>query len=195
MKHRLFTILSAVSLLLCVATCVLWVRSYWLSDQLAWGYRSIESAQGYVMLGISRFSGLDGSVRNDSHAMRYARRPAHAKYPDWETSIIFLEGLINHDTGERNFGWERGGFAWYENRERNGDLNAVGFAPFCCFAGATALLPLGWTITLWSRRRRRKAGFCFYCGYDLRATPERCPECGMWHGRLAHVRGAGERDA
>ena len=32
--------------------------------------------------------------------------------------------------------------------------------------------------TLHRRRKRRKLALCLKCGYDLRASKERCPECG-----------------
>jgi len=45
-------------------------------------------------------------------------------------------------------------------------------------AAVFALLPAFWLLRRLIRRKRPCPGFCQKCGYDLRATPERCPECG-----------------
>jgi hypothetical protein len=53
--------------------------------------------------------------------------------------------------------------------------------PHWFFVIIFALLPSGWLFALhresW-RERQRQDRICLHCGYDLRATPGRCSECG-----------------
>jgi hypothetical protein len=50
--------------------------------------------------------------------------------------------------------------------------------PDWCPTAAAAVLPGVWLIRRRTRRARDRSGLCPACGYDLRATPDRCPECG-----------------
>ena len=60
------------------------------------------------------------------------------------------------------------------NRTRYIYLGMNWAVPFVIFAAPPALA----AVSFVRRRRRRKAGMCRECGYDLRASSDRCPECG-----------------
>jgi hypothetical protein len=50
--------------------------------------------------------------------------------------------------------------------------------PFWLILALLAPLPTIWLVSRLRRRRRLADNLCPVCGYDLRATPGRCPECG-----------------
>lgn len=51
-------------------------------------------------------------------------------------------------------------------------------APMWAPVAMTLILPMVWVIRWRRQRAREMIGKCAACGYDLRATPQRCPECG-----------------
>jgi hypothetical protein len=177
-RRRLFTLCSALSLLMCVAVCVLWVRGYGLADQLVWqradGALWGHSAPGRIVLGRWQAGRSDVPLRGDQVGLKYTRDGVGFA----GNYLLFLNG----EPGDTDISWERDGFAWYEKRETSGQINAQWVAPFWFIALAAAALPLSWTATQWrsriQERRRKNIGLCPACGYDLRASPDRCPECG-----------------
>jgi hypothetical protein len=81
-------------------------------------------------------------------------------------------------TAETTYFPEDGPFA-IDHAWRPDDTGYLGVRVPAWFCTAVPLPPVV-AIPLWRRRlrRRRAEGVCPQCGYDLRATPDRCPECG-----------------
>jgi hypothetical protein len=56
--------------------------------------------------------------------------------------------------------------------------------PYWTLVVVSSVLPVVWFRRNMRRRSRRRGGLCPSCGYDLRATPDRCPECGLFSARI-----------
>jgi hypothetical protein len=78
--------------------------------------------------------------------------------------------------------------AWFVRQLTVGfELDGVfGRIPFALWLPVLLLLPL-YAEFKRSRRERRPATLCPRCGYDLRASNDRCPECGAHFERCQPV--------
>ena len=188
MRRRLFTFASAISALLFLATCVLWVRSYWRADGVkhtshhtVWAGRS-DAGRFWVVRGADtdayppgwRIEG--GGIHTDPNgwAVETGETPAGMSFWYWES--------MSHAPGKRS-SWLGMGFAGASWHAANpADQSPAGkrvvVIPTWGPALLLAALPLLKAASL-ARSRRRGADTCARCGYDLRATPVRCPECGV----------------
>jgi hypothetical protein len=104
-----------------------------------------------------------------STAMGYAAGTAD---PNYHTDLYpigwpFPWAVAKHEWNERQR---------TDHRSRAWTVRPL-LADLAAYAGA-AVVFLGGRRLLWGRRARHGPGLCAACGYDLRATPDRCPECG-----------------
>jgi hypothetical protein len=105
---------------------------------------------------------------------------------EWSTLPVFVTDTLDGRYGARSGDRRLAGFAWIEGDAREGMIypgepplpyRAV-VVPWWFGAASFAALPLARTAARLRRRRHAARGLCPACGYDLRATPARCPECG-----------------
>ena len=176
MSHHLFrytlnglTLLSAV---LCVAVVVMCVRSYrvdW-TDAVEAGRRvSIGVGDGRLYLVTQT-----GDFRGDEQGLACpaGRRPGS----DYAKVLWMVMGLED----DRRVTHRWGGFRYFRSRSWRYNRSMRGASgPGWLLAGLAAALSVSRGMSRWWRRRERfSPGQCRACGYDLRATPGWCPECG-----------------
>lgn len=156
MLRGLFTLAAAVSLLLCVATVALWLLSRESARRLDVGCKSAvihwRGERGEVSLSPGR--------PLDAHYL--------FPYPNSRLWYPSLSELCDHHVA---------GFGWTWNSYGSARVREV-VVPDWFLLGATAVMPGLWLGLLLKSRSRRAGGRCRVCGYDLRASRERCPECG-----------------
>ena len=166
MTRRLLNLLTLLSLLLFLAVAALWVRSYATADAWGWAWETgaVEAGTASGRLRLSRIRLLDGS--------RYD--------PPWYSNITYPPKI---DPPTRRLPASLGNFGFrYERGYRpGGSDSAVLLIPFW-FVACVIAAPAAASCLAVRRRRVREQRVrqrrCTRCGYDLRASPDRCPECG-----------------
>lgn len=164
MVRFIFTILCGVSFLLCVGTAALWVDCRSKCSSLWYGTDehtrfSIEADQRNVVI-----SNVTSTLPEQD--------PATWHYEHDDPSYIAIRDCVPQWPSVMGF--------QVPARRLNGRTGIV--MPYWFVLSIPAVLPALWSLRfcrrIACRRHRIRYGLCLKCGYDLRATPDRCPECG-----------------
>jgi hypothetical protein len=189
-RRKLFTLATAGSLLLCVAMVALWIRSYGVNDVISWGNRSgkfriaISCCRGDMRLDWLRLADDQGDTVGPPGLFHFTVPPGFNNLTvsmDPLPHYWVLRRTADRDyTGHPGFTFSGCGFAvsretFFSSGARMYDGWLLG-VPVPAVLAAAAILPVAWGTRRY--RKRSAAGHCATCGYDLRATPDRCPECG-----------------
>src|SRR5258708_2579923 len=176
---------SIASVLLGAATMVCWARGFGHEDRARVfmpGKCSVTSRQGGVQIKVVRralaiFDRFDVGWSSDSTEPRgftwIDLRDVCDDTCGWENSFVFRRSTAYLGT---------------RKVDGAGGYTAVFvMLPHWAFLGMAAVLPALVVGGRVKARHRRTNGACRRCGYDLRESPDGCPECGSGRVVIPHV--------
>jgi hypothetical protein len=181
----LLNLLTILSLLLCVTAVVFWVRGYVAGREFIKYQRIDPRLWTLYQLGSRTGGQIDVT---------------------FERHTFTRDGLVEEYRRLKPFGSE--GFSYIRLKPKDDILgsgsmfNRMGFGVHSSApsdAGGTygswsvwfphwfvivlsGILPMVWLLRSRRQRVRIAGNCCLTCGYDLRASPDRCPECGAVRG-------------
>jgi hypothetical protein len=200
MKRRLRVLtltITAFSVLLILATCGMWIRSRYLTDEI------IFSRFQHKFTMKSNFSGLllrvDALNPTSTTATFQAVAKATANVIAFQFSSLYVGAsapgqskqprmMISATSIEMTqIRYQGHGLQWSSGFSAK-SVTFPGPFPACridalliSYADLAVVFAIVLSVTSYVAIRNRKThpkGCCSKCGYDLRATPDRCPECG-----------------
>ena len=166
MRRWLMYAISAVSTVLAVATAVFWVRSYVWNDWIRYVARTgntihlnVETQPGAISIAMNLLVMPNALAAGVDHNV--------SSYTDWPPGLQPKTWPL--------FG---GDFGYQSFSKGTGSPTCILTCPLWPIEllSVCGALPVLFSSVCWAHRKRH--GLCLRCGYDLRASPERCPECG-----------------
>lgn len=155
----LLLVLSLAAFLIVLSACVV---SWFRTDFLYYGFQSgrvvgIDSGASWIAFTVDHTD-----PRFSQKGLHHTSKPEPFK-PVFSTARSI---------------WQRLGFWSIQFKTNSSGFGHRWVVPYWSIL-LLLLTPSGWNLRRWVRASWRvHAGFCKTCGYDLRATPDRCPECG-----------------
>jgi hypothetical protein len=161
------------SVAMCAATVALWIRSEFAFDWISraqgnWNEKrviveNLITDNGRFEINVAVYSG--GNIFNSPWT--HAQNPKTQIGPN---KSIDSHGSLDHASS----------FVFRHDPTAHGTAKILLIIILPLWAIAAFFCAISvWAFLIVKRRRRIRAReFCAACGYDLRATPDRCPECG-----------------
>lgn len=176
MRRTLFVAVSALSLVMSFLLIRVWIYSYQRMDTMVW---TTKTASDPPTIRIVRINFYRGALWIEANTTTYAR-------PFYESVPAVVTGVRFDWPNQPEFAGSSGrflGFGVYHRTVFLGYARLIAVAiPLWSFVGLAVVLPFCWDIVHRRRLHRIRlvrVGRCPMCGYDLRASSERCPECGV----------------
>ena len=177
MRRIFWNTVTSLSVLLMVLTVTEWVRTDrdygWISCGTPSAYWEASSSSGHLR--VARATGFSHSMGWQVHSWR--RDSTMPRFADRSTST--MHGALGFDIAS-------GGFAIGRfSAVRYSILDVAYWGLLLVFSIAPAANFIATAVRLRRLTRRLSQIQCAVCGYDLRATQDRCPECGTVPSHLS----------
>lgn len=177
LRHQLSNLALTLSVVMCAAISALWIQSvvapHWLNLTFADGAYAIQSAAGRLQARSCRQWGGPPGVR-----IVWDRRFFDRFRDDPRPNILPPLPQAPSASLRNGFGFARENYRVVTLSGTHGVVSDLLAVPYWFILVVCALLLAARVVGSRVRARRVNRGHCAACGYDLRGTPDRCPECG-----------------